>query len=139
MIILDTNVISESLKPEPSPMVQAWLDRQVVETLFLTTTTLSELLLGVELLPHGKRRQGLAAAVGEIVERLFRGRTLSFDQRAATTYATIVFRARTRGCPISVPDAQIAAVAKRYGFQVATRNTAPFQAAGVSGINPWLA
>ncbi len=137
MIILDTNVISEPLKPEPNAAVQAWLDRQVTETLFLTATSLSELLLGVELLPRGKRRQGLATAIDAIVERFFPERVLPFDQRAAAVYAAVVAQARTQGCSITVPDGQIAAIAKMHGFTVATRDAGPFKAAGTPVINPW--
>ena len=137
MIILDTNVVSEPMRLNGNPAVQAWLDQQVAETLYLTTTSLSELLVGIEILPEGKRKEGLSIALNELVVRLFGSRILPFDQQAATLYASLVSRARASGHLISVADGQIAAIANLHGFAVATRDTAPFIAAGVSVINPW--
>lgn len=137
MIILDTNVVSEPMKSNGSPAVQAWLDRQTIETVYLTATSLSELLVGIAILPEGKRKEGLDAALGELVQRLFGSRVLPFDQQAAVAYAQLVGRARASGYPISVADAQIAAIATVHGFTVATRDTAPFVAVGVPIINPW--
>ncbi|MBP9870985.1 MAG: PIN domain-containing protein, partial [Nitrosomonas sp.] len=107
------------------------------ETLYLTATSLSELLVGIEILPDGKRKEGLDAALRKLMERLFGARILSFDQQAAIAYAAIVGRARTNGRLISVADGQIAAIAAVHGFTIATRDTAPFVAAGVPIINPW--
>ena len=137
MIVLDTNVVSEPMKPKGSPAVEAWLDRQVAETLYLTATSLSELLVGIEVLPDGKRKEGLGAAFAELVTNLFGSRILPFDQRAAIVYAALVGGARTGGLVISVADGQIAAIAAVHGFTVATRDTEPFEATGVPVINPW--
>ena len=137
MIILDTNVVSEPMRPNGNPAVQAWLDSQVAETLYLTATSLSELLVGVAILPDGKRKRGLDAALGELVDILFGARVLPFDRQAAKAYAPLVGRARAMGRLISVADAQIAAIAAVHGFTVATRDTAPFVAAGVPVVNPW--
>lgn len=137
MIVLDTNVVSEPMKPNRNPSVEAWLDQQVGETLYLTATSLSELLLGVEILPGGKRREGLGGALADLVARLFGSRILPFDQQAAIAYAALVGRARAAGRAISVADGQIAAIAAVHGFTVATRDTGPFAAAGVPVINPW--
>jgi len=137
MIILDTNVISEPMKATANPAVVAWLDRQAAETLYLTATNLSELLVGIELLPAGRRKSGLAAALDTLLADLFAMRFLDFDHAAAAAYAGVVSRARSKGCAISVGDGQIAAIATAHGFAVATRNTAPFLAAGVPVINPW--
>ena len=137
MIILDTNVVSEPMRRNGNPAVKTWLDRQAAETLYLTTTSLSELLVGIEILPDGKRKEGLDAALSELVVRLFGSRVLSFDQQAAMAYAPLIGRARACGCLISVADGQIAAIAAAHGFTVATRDTAPFVAAGVPVINPW--
>ena len=137
MIVLDTNVVSEPMKPNGNPTVQAWLDQQVAETLYLTATSLSELLVGIEILPDGKRKEGLDAALVELVARLFGSRILPFDQQAAMSYAPLVGHARTGGRIISVADGQIAAIAVVHGFTVATRDTEPFVAAGVPVINPW--
>ena len=137
MIILDTNVVSEPMKPNGNPAVQTWLDQQVAETLYLTATSLSELLVGVEILPDGKRKEGLDGALSELMVRLFGSRILSFDQQAAMAYASLVGRARAGGRLISVADGQIAAIATVHGFTIATRDTAPFVAVGVPVINPW--
>jgi len=139
MIILDTNVVSEPMKPSGNAAVQSWLDQQAAETLYLTTTSLSELLSGIEFLPAGKRKDGLATALNRLLERLFGPRILSFDVKAATIYAPLVGRAKAGGCILAVADAQIAAIAAAHGFAVATRDTAPFLAAGVTVINPWTA
>lgn len=139
MIILDTNVVSEPMKPQGNPAVRDWLDQQVAETLYLTATSLSELLLGVEILPDGKRKEGLAAALTELIEELFGSRILPFDHKAAAAYAPLIRRARANGQAISVADGQIAAIATLHGFTVATRDTAPFAAADVPVVNPWEA
>lgn len=137
MIILDTNVVSEPMKPDGHRGVQAWLDDQIAETLYLTSISLSELLLGVEALPEGKRKAGLAAALSDLLSTLFGARVLPLDQRAATMYAGRVSQARAAGRAISMADGQIAAIAAVHGFTVATRDTAPFVAAGVPVVNPW--
>jgi len=137
MIVLDTNVVSEPIKPKGNPAVQAWLDQQVAETLYLTATSLSELLVGIEILPDGKRKEGLGAALAELLAGLFESRILPFDQQAAMAYAPLVGRARADGHIITVADGQIAAIAAVHGFAVATRDTEPFEAAGVPVVNPW--
>ena len=129
--------MSEPLRANPNPAVIAWLDRQVAETLFLTATSLSELLVGIEVLPGGRRKAALATGLGALLDRLFATRILSFDEAAAKAYASIVAGARGNGLAIAVADGQIAAIAIRHGYVVATRDTAPFLAAGVSFINPW--
>lgn len=137
MIVVDTNVVSEPTKPDASPMVQAWLDRQMAETLYLATTSLSELLLGIELMRAGRRKEEFRTALSEALESLFESRILPFDRQAAVTYASMVARARAVGHQISVGDGQIAAIAAVHGFAVATRDVRPFRAAGVPVINPW--
>jgi predicted nucleic acid-binding protein len=137
VIILDTNVVSEPMKAGGDRRVRDWLDEQFAETLYLTSISLSELLLGVEVLPDGKRKEGLATALTELLVQLFGQRILPFDQQAATVYATRVSRARASGRAISMADGQIAAIAAVHGFTVATRDTAPFTAAGVPVVNPW--
>ena len=125
------------MKPDGAPGVRHWLDEQIAETLYLTSISLSELLLGVELLPGGKRKAGLSTALGELLSTLFGTRILPFDQQAATLYASRVSNARPAGKTISMADGQIAAIAAVHGFTVATRDTAPFVAAGVPVVNPW--
>ena len=139
MIILDTNVVSEPLKPNPNPTVIAWLDQQVAQSLFLTSTSLSELNLGVDRLPEGKRKQALTAKLDALLQRLFLGRILAFDEPAARACASLVGGARRAGQSISVADGQIASIATIHRFAVATRDIAPFVAMGVSVINPWAA
>lgn len=137
MIILDTNVVSEPIRIKGDLTVQKWLDNQIAETLHLTSTSLAELLAVIEILPIGKRRATLSAMVSETVEKLFGDRILPFDRQAATVYAKLHGRARASGRIISFADAQIAAIASARGFAVATRDAAPFEAAGVPVINPW--
>ena len=137
MIVLDTNVISEPLKPLADQRVVRWLDAQDPERLYLTATVLSELLLGIALLPSGKRKRGMELAMESLQAKLFADRLLSFDREAAIAFALMGSRAAARGYSISVADFQIAAIAAVHGFAVATRDTAPFLAAGVAVINPW--
>jgi predicted nucleic acid-binding protein len=137
MIVLDTNVISEPLKPRPDARVVAWLVAQDPETLYLTATSLSELLVGIEILPAGKRKRAMMAAVQQTLDRLFADRFLSFDREAAVAFALLGSRAAATGYSISTADCQIAAIAAVHGFAVATRDTAPFLAVGVRVINPW--
>jgi hypothetical protein len=137
MIVLDTNVISEPLKPLANPAVIQWLDAQDPETLYLTATALSEVLIGIALLPAGKRKRGMELAMQSLLAKLFAERFLSFDREAAIAFALLGSRAAAKGHTISVADCQIAAVAAVHGFAVATRDTAPFLAAGVPIINPW--
>lgn len=139
MILLDTNVVSEPMRSKPDRNVLAWLDAQAVESLYLTTVSLSELLLGIASLPVGKRRKALAAALDEQIIALFAERIVPFDIAGAEAYAEIVTRARRHGHSIAVADAQIAAIAGSRRFSVATRDEEPFQAAGIPVINPWTA
>lgn len=137
MIILDTNVVSEAVKIGRDPTVVAWLDGQAAETLYLTATSLSELLIGVEILPTGKRKDGLNAHLSDLLTKLFGSRILPFDQEAAIAYGVLVGRARAAGKAVSMPDGQIGAIASVHGFSVATRDRAPFDALSVPVINPW--
>ena len=137
MIVLDTNVISEPLNPIPDQTVIRWIDAQEPETLYLTATVLSEVLIGVALLPAGKRKFGMEQGMRALQTRLFGDRFLSFDREAAVAFALLGSRAAAKGYSISMADCQIAAIAAVHGFAVATRDTAPFQAAGISVVNPW--
>ena len=137
MIILDTNVLSEPLKPMPASAVLDWLDRQVPQTLYLTTVNLAELLAGIEVLPQGRRRTELQHALTTKVIPLFEGRILSFDQAAAQAFARINASAQVVGNPISFADGAIAAIASAQGFILATRNVRDFKGTGIELINPW--
>jgi predicted nucleic acid-binding protein len=136
MIVLDTNVVSEAMKPEPDAAVRAWLNDQVAETLYLSSVTLAELLFGIGALPAGKRKDVLAQALDGLVG-LFRDRVLPFDTDAARHYAQLVVTARSAGRGFPTPDGYIAAIAVSRGFIVASRDVAPYEAAGVKVINPW--
>jgi predicted nucleic acid-binding protein len=137
VILLDTNVISEPLKASADASVLAWIDAQAVETLFLSTISLAELRFGIAALPEGRRRDALHSSLEQRVLPLFTGRILSFDVPASQTYATLRSRARRAGLAIALADGYVAAIALAHGFAVATRDTSPFEAAGVSVINPW--
>ena len=137
MIILDTNVVSEPLKPRPEPAVIDWLDRQTPQTLHITSITLAELLAGIEALPPGRRRVELHHAFVQQVMPLWNGRILPFDTSAAERFAKINTQAQAAGNPISFADAAIAAIASANGFTLATRNVRDFKGTGVDVINPW--
>ncbi|MBA4218657.1 MAG: type II toxin-antitoxin system VapC family toxin [Proteobacteria bacterium] len=137
MILLDTNVVSEPMKPRPDPTVLAWLDDQSPQTLYLSSIALAELLAGVAALPAGKRRTALALALEQQVLPLFEGRVLAFDVTAARAYPAVHAGAAAAGNPISFADGAIAAIAAARGFAVATRNVRDFNGTGVALINPW--
>ncbi|HEY9714806.1 MAG TPA: type II toxin-antitoxin system VapC family toxin, partial [Chroococcales cyanobacterium] len=126
-----------ALKPGRDPEVIAWLDLQSAETLFITATSLSELLIGVAIMPAGKRKTVIKTALDSLISRLFDLRILPFDHDAAIAYSTLMGRARAAGNSVSMADGQIAAVASIHGFSVATRDLAPFRALGVPVIDPW--
>lgn len=138
MIILDTNVISETQKANPDPAVMAWLDQLDPGTTYLTAITVAELLFGVDLMPMGERRAMLEGAVTALVEKTFHGRILPFDATAAFYFGTIVASARREGVTVSFPDGAIGAIARSNTFAtVATRDTAPFLAMRIDVIDPW--
>ncbi|WP_263375148.1 type II toxin-antitoxin system VapC family toxin [Granulicella aggregans] len=137
MILVDTNVLSEPMKPTANATVLSWLDKQQDGTLYLAATSFAESLSGIELLPKGRRKQVLSTTFETLVRRLFKNRVLPFDDRAAVEYSRAVAIARSKGRSISIADGQIAAIAAVHGFTVATRDTAPFLAAGVPVLNPW--
>ncbi|MFT3859426.1 MAG: type II toxin-antitoxin system VapC family toxin [Aquabacterium sp.] len=136
MIVLDTNVVSEAMKPVPHPAVHDWLNAQAAETLYLSTVTVAELMFGVAALPSGKRQTALGQALDGLVT-LFKGRILPFDMEAAKHYAERAAKARAAGRGFPTPDGYIAAIAASRGYIVASRDTAPFEAADVPVINPW--
>jgi hypothetical protein len=137
MILVDTNVVSETMRLSPDPKVVAWLDAQASETLHLSAVSLAELLLGIAVMPDGKRKAELGLSFGGQALALFGQRVLAFDKVAAMAYASVISRARAAGRPIGMADGQIAAVAMAHGLIVATRDTVPFEAAGLTVINPW--
>ena len=138
MILLDTNVVSEAMKPEPAPSVRAWLDAQAAETLFLSSVTIAELEFGVGALPDGRRKDRLKAALDGVLE-LFGTRVLPFDTGAARRYGELAARARAAGRGFPTPDGYIAAIAASHDFAVASRDPSAFMAAGLTVIDPWSA
>jgi predicted nucleic acid-binding protein len=137
MIILDTNVVSELLRPAPSPAVEAWLAAQDGATVFFTAIGEAELRLGVAILPTGRRRTTIAEAIDAMLEEDFRDRILPFDTGAAQAYVAIAATRRAAGRPISQFDCQIAAIAHIRQAVLATRNTVDYEDCGIEVINPW--
>ena len=138
MILLDTNVISEAMKPAPERAVRDWLDAQAAETLFLSSVTIAELSFGIAALPKGRRKDNLSAALVGLLA-LFAARVLPFDTAAAQRYGELAAKARIAGRGFPTPDGYIAAIAATQGFIVATRDSSAFAAAGLKVINPWNA
>ena len=136
MIVLDTNVVSEAMKPEPHPAVMSWLNAQAAPTLYLSSVTLAELLFGIAALPVGRRKDMLSKALDGVLG-LFRDRILPFDTDAARRYAELAVTARGAGRGFPTPDGYSAAIAAARGFMVASRDTAPYETARVPVINPW--
>lgn len=136
--LLDTNVLSELMRPQPDARVLAWFERQQGAVFAVSVITRAEILLGIALLPAGRRRDDLANAAERMFQEDFGGRCLPFDERAADEYAAVV-AARTRsGQPVSTEDAQIAAIALTHDLLLLTRNTRDFaRIAGLDLINPW--
>lgn len=136
MILLDTNVVSEAMKPDPAPSVRTWLDAQVAETLFLSGVTIAELMFGIGVLPKGRRKDKLTVALDGVLA-LFADRILPFDLRAAKHYAELAIKARAAGKGFPTPDGYLAAIAAAHDFAIASRDTSAFTAAGLTVIDPW--
>jgi predicted nucleic acid-binding protein len=137
MILLDTNVISELMRADPAPDVLDWFGRQDATGLFISAITEAELRTGVAILPAGQRRDGLQAALDDMLDKDFLDRILPFNSPAARAYADIAARRRAAGRPISDADCQIAAIARSVGAPVATRNVKDFDGCRIEVINPW--
>jgi hypothetical protein len=136
-IILDTNVVSEPKRPMPDAKVRSWFAVQNVDRLYLTTTVIAELAVGIERLPSGRRRTEFRRWLEALVQEDFAGRILVFDVPAALIYGQLVAGALAQGRPPTVGDAQIAAVAHRDGMAVASRDSRGFECLDVTLINPW--
>jgi toxin FitB len=137
LIILDTNVISEPLKPSPDAAVLRWLDLQSPATLYVTTISQAELLAGVAALPAGKRRTELRKVIDKELVSLFADRILPFGERSAEAYAQVVNAANGAGNPIDFADAAIGAIAVEHNYILATRNVGDFKGTSVKLLNPW--
>lgn len=140
MILLDTNVVSEAMKPAPEPRVIAWLDSRPASDVWISAVTVAEILLGIALLPEGRRRTKLFEMAEQMFQEDFSNQCLPFDYEAAGDYAVIVAERSRRRSPVSVEDAQIAAIARTGGLTLATRNTRDFSGIqGLDTVNPWSA
>ncbi|HEX4773118.1 MAG TPA: type II toxin-antitoxin system VapC family toxin [Bryobacteraceae bacterium] len=137
MIVLDTNVLSEVLRPSPSDLVLNWLAAQQPSEVFLTAITQAELLYGVELLPASKRRLQLHAAIEQLLRDEFRARILPFDEESARAFPKIVSGREKMGRRISQFDAMIAAICQARRAVLATRNVRDFEHCEVQVVNPW--
>ncbi|MCC5886005.1 MAG: type II toxin-antitoxin system VapC family toxin [Gammaproteobacteria bacterium] len=137
MIILDTNVVSEMLRPSPAATVETWLAGQDGADVYLTSISEAELRYGVAVLTDGRKRKALAAAIAGMLSEDFRDRILPFDSAAAEQYANIGAARRAAGRPISQFDCQIAAIARAHGAALATRNVGDFNGCGIDVIDPW--
>ncbi len=134
---MDTNVISELMRPTPQPAVMAWFSGQDSAELYLTAVGEAELRAGAAVLPAGRRRDRLAAEIDAVVREDFAGRVLPFDSAAARAYANIAAARRSEGRPILAADCQIAAIARAHDAAVATRNVSDFEHCGIAVIDPW--
>jgi predicted nucleic acid-binding protein len=137
VIVLDTNVVSELMRPAPSTRVVSWVGSQSASSLYVTTLTHAEILYGVLLLPAGRRRNAIESAAVGLFETEFAGRILSFDSAAAALYARVASDRRRSGRPISHFDAQIASITRANRATLATRNAKDFERCGIRLIDPW--
>jgi predicted nucleic acid-binding protein len=135
MIVLDTNVVSELMRPEPADRVRVWADTKAAVA--VTAVTVAELLYGLARLPHGARRAQLEQAARWLVDEEFAGRVLPFDRAAAEHYADLAADRDRRGRPLGIADAQIAAICRSRGAGLATRNTRDFEETGIGLVDPW--
>ena len=137
MIVLDTNVVSEMMRPVPEAVVLRWFGNHATEDLCVTAITMAEILYGIELLPLGKRRAALGAGAEKMFGVVFAEHILSFEEKAAQAFSLIAASRRRQGKPMSEFDAQIAAVARAHGATLATGDTSDFEGCGLGLINPW--
>ena len=137
MFVLDTNVISELIRPVPEASVTSWVAAQATSSLYLTAVNEAELRFGVAIMPDGARRDAVGAAIEALLREDFAGRILPFDSEAAVAYATLAASRRAAGRPVAQADAQIAAIAAANAMAVVTRNTADFVDSGVEVVSPW--
>jgi len=137
MIILDTNVMSELWKPKPNANVIHWINKQDIETLFLSSITVSELRYGIAIMPKGQRRMIYHNRLEGEVLIAFSERILAFDLKSSQKFSALMSTAKEQGKAIGKEDGYIAAIAAANDCMVATRDTSPFQAVGIKTINPW--
>jgi len=138
-ILLDTNVVSELLRPSPDPAVEMWVGKRLATDLYFSAVGEAEWRYGVAILPTGRRRDALALAIEAILREDLDGRILPFDRAAAREYADIAAARRSAGRPIAPTDCQIAAIARSRDMAVVTRNVRDFDDTGIEVVDPWLA
>lgn len=137
MIVLDTNVVSETMRPAPDAAVVTWLNGQDIQTLYLTAVSLAELRFGIERLEDGRTKADLSARLALMLDQVFQGRILAFTAESARAFADRMATARRNGRALGFQDGMIAATVAASGFSLATRDTSPFEAMGLNVINPW--
>lgn len=138
MILLDTNIISELMKAAIDPKVKNWIDHQDVLQLYISTVTIAEIAYGINVLPAGKKRIAMEKAFNNVVREAFEYRIFTFDEVSAHLYGIIMGQRRSLGKPMSMPDGQIAAIARAHNCTLATRNTDDFSNCEVEIINPFF-
>ena len=137
MFVLDTNVVSELIRPQPNPAVVAWVGARPAGSLFFTAIGEAEMRFGVAIMPAGARRSALAAEIDGMLREDFARRVLPFDSLAARKYAELAAERRAAGRPVSLADCQIAAIAGSRGGTVVTRNVRDFEGIAIAVVNPW--
>jgi predicted nucleic acid-binding protein len=137
VIVLDTNVLSELIKPTPVPQVLRWVDDQDSAELVITSITAAELRAGVAVLPRGRRKDTIARKIERLISDVFGGYVLPFDADSSSHYADIVAGTRRRGRPMSALDVQVAAICRQHDATLATRNITDFDAVKLPVVNPW--
>ena len=137
MILLDTNVLSELMRPFPSPAVESWIADRPAASLFFSAVGEAELRFGLATMPVGRRRDLLAAEIEAMLRDDFADRILPFDSDAARAYAVIAANRRVGGRPIAEADCQIAAISRSRGMALATRNLRDFEDTGIDVLDPW--
>jgi predicted nucleic acid-binding protein len=137
MILLDTNVISEAMRPSPEPAVMAWLKSQNRAELWTCTIVVAEIYSGLDLMSTGKRQRQLFERAELMFGEFFGARILAFDLPAARAYGAVLKARQSQGLPIDEMDALLAATALANGAALATRNVAHFQSCGIHILNPW--
>lgn len=137
MILLDTNLISETMRPSPSAKVLQWLGSQSTRSLYVSSVTVAEIGFGLRTLPEGRRRLDLQSRFDTFMKRGFEHRILAFNESSARLYAEIMGFRKEIGRPMSLLDGQIASIARSHSFSLATRNVDDFESCGITVVNPF--
>lgn len=137
MVVLDTNVVSELMRPSPNPAIESWIADRPAASLFFSAVGEAELRFGLAIMPAGRRRDAFASEIEAMLSEDFADRILPFDSEAARAYAVIAASRRVAGRPIAEADCQIAAIARSRGMALATRNVRDFEDTGIHILDPW--